>query len=259
MKMFLSLLGAVLLCTSMFAQVFPEVVSIREIKLKKGTNPVAYSNAIKIMNNGLEKEGEGINLRLWFGDRGERAGELLQSWTFDRKKDRDFYFPVAEGTDEDYANMTALAEKIKAPLSPNDPRVESGMDVYTDYVMIGYDKLENPMVGMLTSVHEIEINEGMEAEFEAFVQSDLHPAFQKEGEGMALYILKGDRGTREGKYIAALCFDTIERRDHYYPKPDTPSEAANELNKKLQPVMEGAAKFLKEGMGTKYTDYLIIL
>ena len=38
-----------------------------------------------------------------------------------------------------------------------------------------------------------------------------------EPEGVKHYLLKGDRGDREGKYLWVFEVDSIEPRDRYYP------------------------------------------
>ena len=57
----------------------------------------------------------------------------------------------------------------------------------------------------------------MEAEYEEFFQSTIVPTWQKQLPGIAIYILKGDRGLRKEKYAQLMSFESVAKRDYYFP------------------------------------------
>ena len=69
---------------------------------------------------------------------------------------------------------------------------------------------------------------------------------------MELYYLKGDRGARKGNYAAILSFESVEKRDYYFPTHDsTNAEIADEFWKMYETT--NVESFLAEP--ATYTDY----
>ena len=62
-------------------------------------------------------------------------------------------------------------------------------------------------------------------------------------------VLNGDRGTRAGKYLLLLEFESAELRDRYFPPPGRPSEALRRL------AAVGARRRTLIGRGM-WTDYV---
>jgi hypothetical protein len=93
-------------------------------------------------------------------------------------------------------------------------------------------------------------------DFEKFVKEEL-PAvamFPK----WRFYILKGERGDREGKYLAFFEIESIEERDRFYPSPRVPSEEAKRF---LEAHSETTKLFEKldtlvGGLNLIVTDYV---
>ena len=131
-----------------------------------------------------------------------------------------------------------------------DKFIETG--VYTDYFVLGYDQLENPRLGGLIAIREVDVKSGMEAEYEEFCQSTIVPTWQKQLPGIAIYILKGDRGLRKEKYAQLMSFESVAKRDYYFPLPD--SVNAEIMDEYLE-VFEktDANAYLNET--PSYTDY----
>lgn len=249
-----------LLSTTLIGQNFPEVISVREIEMNENASGIHFHNDVIEMRQSLKKHAKGASVALLWGDRGERKNKMLHTWAFDLKANRDYYFPTADA--DDYAQLGALMEKMNVSINPNDDRV-SGMDTYTDYVVIGYSSLHNPQAGEVVAMREFEVKDGKEAEFETFVNSTVHPAYQEHLEGMTAYVLKGDRGERNGKYLMVYCFDTYERRDSYFPKEgEGVSDAYEAASKDMPDFSDQMNAFVVEenpDSGTiTYTDYIMI-
>ena len=245
------LLGAI----SVQAQNMPEVVSIREISLKPGVDPIYFHNLSDMGTEQLENLSRGMHAWIWKGNRGARDGEYLYTYAFDLKANRDYYFPK-EG--EGSPKMEALGAKIQMPGNVTMGELVEGTDAYTDYVVVGFDSMTDPKGGPVVSLHEIEVPSGKEASFEALAINRLMPIWQEKVEGMYIYVLKGDRGERKGKYVMAIIFDSLERRDAYFPQAD---EGPSEKLESLSAGMWFDEEFESLGIsdtGSTYTDYLIV-
>jgi len=105
-------------------------------------------------------------------------------------------------------------------------------------------------------MHMIALRPGVKAEdFEKFVMEEVYPL--PFFEGSKFYLLKGDRGDRDGKYLGILELESVERRDQLFPSP-------GELSKEAQQLLESqAATFEKwetfaTPMDVISTDYFVI-
>ncbi len=67
------------------------------------------------------------------------------------------------------------------------------------------------------AVHEIELKPGVNPEeFERFLLNDWLPPYNQL-KGMNIYLTKGTRGTRNGKYAAIFTYDSIEDHHRIWP------------------------------------------
>ena len=72
--------------------------------------------------------------------------------------------------------------------------------------------------------------------------------------GVKLYILKGDRGDREGKYLMLIETESVKMRNRYWPQPGALSDEANKLLAAL-----GTWGHLVMGPGSPIsTDYVVV-
>ncbi len=103
-------------------------------------------------------------------------------------------------------------------------------------------------------LHTIALKPGVNAnDFEKFVADAMSalPSFA----GVEFYLLKGDRGDREGRYLFTIEFASVEARQRYFPAP-------NEVSPEAQQLMAGWAPFFDkwESYATPinviYTDYV---
>lgn len=107
------------------------------------------------------------------------------------------------------------------------------------------------------STHQLELHPGVDtAAFEQFVTQDALPVLQLPGTTLSL--LKGDRGERQGAYLLLWEFDSIERRDHYFPTSDTVSEDARQALQLAPAVLERWASFGVPPGQAVYTDYVVV-
>lgn len=74
--------------------------------------------------------------------------------------------------------------------------------------------------------------------------------------GLRAYLLKGERGARIGQYVIVYEFDTLDRRNSYFPMPDSTSERWAILAPKLPARgLEDLTKYVEEA---EYTDYVVL-
>jgi len=112
-------------------------------------------------------------------------------------------------------------------------------------------------------MHMITLRPGVkEEDFEKFVTEEMYPL--PTFEGVKNYLLKGDRGDREGKYLVMSEFESVEARDRMVPSPDQPSEEAQKFQEahaaEFEKVLEKWATFSASifGENTIYTDYVVV-
>ena len=69
--------------------------------------------------------------------------------------------------------------------------------------------------------------------------------------------MKGDRGERDGQYIGAWIFDTVERRDHYFPEPDAAAYPVfAEAYAPMQDIENMGGEYADAS--PSYTDYVLV-
>jgi len=239
--------------------VLGEVIAYRTVDLISHAKESKYIRQTKIANNIWNTKLPGSSQTLYKGDRGERAGQFCGIWMFESIEKRDYYFPLVNEGDE---HGTGIEELMAVGAVVNkrignvnytyvpDEFKETG--VYTDYFVLGYDQLENPTLGGLIAIREVDVKSGMEAEYEEFCQNTIVPTWQKQLPGMEIYILKADRGVRKGHYAEILSFESVAMRDYFFPSPDsTNAEIVDELNKVMQKT--DASSYLDKW--PSYTDY----
>ena len=90
-------------------------------------------------------------------------------------------------------------------------------------------------------LHEIELQPGVEPEeYERVFAEEIASSFTLPG--WKTHLLKGERGTRDGKYLVLLEIESFEARDRYFPRPGEESE---EFTRFLEQHPETAAAMEK--------------
>ena len=104
-------------------------------------------------------------------------------------------------------------------------------------------------------IHMIALHPGVKAEdFEKFVVEEMYPIFEVSSD-MKVYLLRGDRGDREGRYLVMTEFSSVEARDQQYPSP-------GELSAEIQQIFVTQAAMLEKWnsfatpFNVIYTDYV---
>ncbi len=233
----------------------PEVLAIREIKLRPQTNEIVFLNYYNKWCKNIKAFTKGVNAWIMKGDRGIRQDDYNMVWGFNYVETRDYYFPVSDINN--YPKWNAALERFQFR-APSDPLIEDMTD-YTDFIIIGYDEMINPQMGEVVSISYPKVKPGSEKEFENFVSKTLNNSFQNNVDGYYLYILKGDRGKMKDQYAILQVFDTYERRNLYFPNDTSvPSATFTKANKKINGLMKELQSYLEDGAMDQTTDYVVI-
>ena len=105
------------------------------------------------------------------------------------------------------------------------------------------------------SIHHFELNPGVDtAEFERFVTEEVYPVTVRPD--LTLYVLKGDRGERKGKYLFMLESESEESHSRYWPEENVMSEAGQAF---VAPWMKKWGTLAQTtGTGATFTDYVVV-
>src|SRR5215510_718496 len=118
--------------------------------------------------------------------------------------------------------------------------------------------MERRVMAKLFGMHEIELRPGVKGEdFEKFLIEEvkLLPIF----EGWKTYLLKADRGERNGKYLLLLEIESVEARDRYVPSVNQLSEEAEQILKSQTAMFEKWGTLATViGQDTIFTDYIVV-
>lgn len=105
-------------------------------------------------------------------------------------------------------------------------------------------------------MHMIALLPGVKAEdFEKFVIEEMYPLPSLEG--INFYLLKGDRGDREGKYLVVYEIESVEVRHQYFPAPGEMSKEVQQWFATAAAAMEKWATFATP-TNVIYTDYVVV-
>ena len=110
-----------------------------------------------------------------------------------------------------------------------------------------------PLIG----VHDLELAEGVTPdEFEAFVSGPFSTCFTKPVGGIVVKIQKCDRGRGVGDYCAVWSFDSVARRNSYFPADGSPTASfKDEVSSKLPSAW---ARLWEMCDSAGFTDYVVM-
>ncbi len=112
-------------------------------------------------------------------------------------------------------------------------------------------------------IHNITLKPGVKVEdFEKFVIEDVNslPGF----ESLEFYILKGDKGERDGKYIVVAEIESVESRERFVTGMGVATEEGKQFSETHKIVYAEASKkwdtfvTTRLGTGSPATDYVVV-
>jgi hypothetical protein len=118
-------------------------------------------------------------------------------------------------------------------------------------------------MGRLFGIHELELRNGVSPdEFERFAREDLSRVRPREGQ--TIYVIKGDRGERQGKYALVFEYESVQARDRDVPSPNADSEELvawlDQHYAEVGALFDRLSTFVQPDwdIGHHYTDYVVI-
>jgi len=105
------------------------------------------------------------------------------------------------------------------------------------------------------SIFHFEFHPGVSATaFEQFVTEEVYPATVRPD--LIIYVLKGDRGERNGKYLAIFEFESVEARNRYWPEEGVSAEAGRAF---VAPwITKWGTLAQTTGTGATFTEYVVV-
>ena len=101
-------------------------------------------------------------------------------------------------------------------------------------------------------IHPVQLKPGVDvAEFERFVREEVYPATARPD--VTYYVLRGDRGTRSGKYLMIVEMTNVATRDQYWPAAGELSAAGEDLIGSW-----GEKWFTFVSKEEEFTDYVVL-
>lgn len=108
-------------------------------------------------------------------------------------------------------------------------------------------------------MHLLELKSDVnEKEFEAFVLHQLIPLYQTV-KGQDIYLMKGDRGVRSGKYSLCIIFDNVQARDRIYPPAGGISDEFAKALEGTDKIWEQLKAYVEGEPFGNGTDYLRVV
>jgi hypothetical protein len=106
------------------------------------------------------------------------------------------------------------------------------------------------------TLREATLKPGVRGEdFERFFADSEAGPVNRNIPGMRTYLLKGERGARISGYVIVYEFDSLGRRNEYFPRPDTTSTRWQQLARALP--ANAHANLARYVDIRDYTDYVI--
>ena len=110
-------------------------------------------------------------------------------------------------------------------------------------------------------LHEIELRPDVtDEQYERFIREKV--ASLATFPGWRWYLLKGDRGERDDKYLLMIEIESVAARDRFAPSPNQTSEEARQFSE-AHPEVDAVFAELEQlgsvpGVSTLYTDYVVV-
>src|SRR5262245_9239290 len=107
-------------------------------------------------------------------------------------------------------------------------------------------------------IHALELKPGVDGQaFERYFTRELSPILQQIA-GQDMRLLKGDRGSRTGRYLLLIAIDSVARRDQLFPTPGGESGEMDRLFAAHSAVTSRLDDFVVAIPAPDYTDYIVV-
>ncbi|GEM_PF-1623985 len=185
--------------------------------------------------------GSDVESHFFRADRGKSMGSYWLVWSFPTTEARARSLPP-DGSGFSRASQQLAGEAARLPES-----FVSAAGGYTDYELIGADKIAALPEVELLGVHYIQIRPDKADAFDAFVRDTVHPALVGKIPGMDLLYYKGVRGEMVGSYLLIFAIETHEDRARYWPTGSSETQTLKDAFAPLKPIAEALKDYQVPG------------
>jgi hypothetical protein len=91
--------------------------------------------------------------------------------------------------------------------------------------------------------------------FEGFLENEYIPALKKSFEGVNFFLLKSDRGSKDGVYGVLVVFKSVEARNEWWPEKGQSSEKAKKAMEKMGDISD---KFTEMTTMESWNDWVVL-
>ena len=113
--------------------------------------------------------------------------------------------------------------------------------------------------GRVLALRDATLKSGVKgADFERYFADSVADPVNRHIPGVRIYLMKGERGARVGGYVLVYEFDSLKRRNEYFPKPDSVSARWQQLARALPPRAFDEEVMAKYVDVAAYTDYVVV-
>lgn len=212
-----------------------EVMVISNSSVNDEVNGEQADHFVGKVNAVLGKSIPESSVFLFQADRGDKKGESLLVCSFPKEKNRKSL------------SKNVFTDKIFTSGSRNLKDFLSKPDAYTEYRLIGADKLKIlPSISLL-GIHYIKVKPERSTEFEKFVVDKLHPTVGNILPDMQLLYYKAVAGDNTGSYITIFALESTDARHKYWPEGQPETEALKAAFRPYNDVAKGLEPYLVEG------------
>lgn len=217
-----------------------ETLLLNTSQVKKGMDPEKYASfMINEYVPAWNNDSEGAGMYFLQADRGNRTGEYLAVCVASGKSAR-----KKLGKGSPFNDKTTNTLKVK--LSDMPSTFMEDPDAYTEYQLIGGDRL-TPLPDIeLLGIHYIKVKPELAKDFEQFVVEKLHPTVGNLTHDMNLLYYKAIAGTDKGSFITIYAIESVAARERFWPTGGQEQDIVKELFGKYGDVAKELVNYLVE-------------
>jgi hypothetical protein len=207
---------------------------------KKSADPEKFKSfMIKELVPAWNQGSPGPEMYLLKADRGDRNGEFL---TICMAANPDERKKLESGSPFSDKAVSALAGNLSGQPSTflEDP------DAYTEYQLIGGDRITPLPTVDLLGIHYIKVKPEKAKDFEKLVVEKLHPTVGNLVHDMNLLYYKAIAGQNKGSFITIYAIESTEARERFWPTGGQEQEIVKQLF--------GPHKELAKELGTYFIE-----
>lgn len=243
-----------------------ETILVSNSPLNKNINPEDFKSYMsKEFVSEWNQRSPGPTMYLLQADRGDRNGEYLTICIATKQEDHKKLISSSPFTDKAVTTVTSNLSKLPSAFLEKS-------DAYTEYQLIGGDRITPlPRVEIL-GFHYIQVKPELAKDFEKLVIEKLHPTVGKLVHDMNLLYYKAVAGENKGSFITIYAIESIAARERFWPTGGQEQDIVKQLfrpykdlakelgsylieNSYLKPESGGAAAIFES---LEWTDFIII-